>query len=175
LSYRREVHSIRAPGVAAVLSIVSIVSVATPGLGGSLSGAWFFGTDAPEPKEAVLSVPERCWHGGVDFTLTETGKKLTGEVRWIEATGGVARPPRWETERLRGTRSGNHVVLTGEHKVVTGALIYPATRQDPPPTTVKYDLRFDRRTGHLVGTRDGQPLWLARFKTYQVTCGGPPP
>jgi hypothetical protein len=146
--------------------------------GGSLSGAWFFGSYQPEPKEAVLSVPQRCWQGGVDFTLTQLGKKLTGTARWIQAVGGVARPSRSETEKLTGTRTGNHVVLTGEHVVVTGAPIYaamPGETPDPPRAVVKYDLRIDPKTGHLVGTRDGQPLWLARFKTYAATCGSPPP
>jgi hypothetical protein len=172
------VRGIGAPALAAVLSIGSIASVAISGMGGSLSGAWFFGSYSPEPKEAVLSVPQRCWQGGVDFTLTETGNRLTGQVRWIEATGGVARPPRSETERLKGTRTGNHVVLTGEHVVMTAVPPHPPMPgevPDPPKTAVKYDLRINPKTGHLVGTRNGQPLWLARFKTYAATCGSPPP
>jgi hypothetical protein len=172
------VREIRTASVAAVLLIVSAASIAAAGTGGSLSGAWFFGSYQPEPKEPVLSVPQRCWQGGVDFTLTQVGKKLTGTARWIQAVGGVARPSRSETEELKGTRTGNHVVLTGEHMVVTGAPIYaamPGETPDPPRAVVRYDLRIDPKTGHLVGTRNGEPLWLARFKTYAATCSAPPP
>lgn len=160
---------------AAALSTVSVAAAAT---GGSVSGAWLFGNYQPEPKQSVVSIAQRCWNGGVDFTLTEKGTKLTGTARWIEATGGVPRPPRDETETLTGTRDGNHVVLTGVHKVVTGASPYPAMpgeTPDPPDAKVRYDLRFDPKTGHLVGTRNGQPLWLARFKTHAANCGSPPP
>jgi hypothetical protein len=170
------VRAIRAAAAAAAVLLITLG--ASAGTVPSLSGAWFFGDHAPEPKEAVLSIPQRCWNGGVDFTLTETGKKLTGKARWTEATGGVPRPPRDETETLTGTRDGNHVVLTGAHTVVT----YPDPvrdvvegQSDNGPSTVKYDLRVDPKTGHLVGTRDGQPLWLARFKTHQASCGSPPP
>ena len=162
-------------------AILSILVIAAGGLAGaspSLSGAWLYGSGQPEPKEAVVSIPQRCWQGGVDFTLTETGNKVTGEARWTEAIGGVPRPSRSETEKLKGTRTGNHVVLTGKHKVVTAASPYPpmpGESPDPPEETVKYDLRLDPRTGHLVGTRNGQPLWLARFKTFAAHCGSPPP
>jgi hypothetical protein len=162
----------------ALLLIVLIAAGGSAGAAPSLSGAWLFGNYQPEPKQAVVSIPQRCWQGGVDFTLTENGKKLTGTVRWIEATRGVPRPSRDETEKLTGTRDGNHVVLTGRHQVVTAASPYPAgpgEAPDPPDTTVKYDLRLEARTGHLVGTRNGRPIWLARFKTYHVTCGSPPP
>jgi hypothetical protein len=164
--------------VATAVFALSISTVGFAGTAGSLSGGWFFGDDAPEPKEAVLSIPQRCWNGGVDFTLTETGKKVTGTARWIEATGGVPRPSRDETETLSGTRDGNHVVLTGAHKVVAYGEAYPSVlngERENADTTVKYDLRLNSKTGHLVGTRDGQPLWLARFKTHHADCGSPPP
>jgi len=177
--YNRSVCAIRAAATAAVLSFVSIGSVATAGTGRSLSGAWFFGTYEPEPKEAVISVPQRCWNGGVDFMLQETGTKLTGMARWIQATGGVMRPPREETETMTGTRDGNHIVLSGQHRVVIyGQPSYPSLRGGDPDrlnTTVTYDIRFDPRTRHLVGTRNGQPLWLARFKIHPANCGSPPP
>jgi hypothetical protein len=176
LRYSRSVRAIQL--MAGAAAALSIVSVAAAGTDGSLSGAWWFGDYQPEPKEMVISVPQRCWNGGVDFTLTEMGKRLTGKARWIEATGGVPRPPRDETETLTGTRVGNHVVLTGEHKVVTAASPYPAMpgdKPDPPKETVKYDLRLDSKTGHLVGTRNDQPLWLARFKSHPANCGSPPP
>ncbi|HVZ88680.1 MAG TPA: hypothetical protein VHG72_17035 [Polyangia bacterium] len=149
------------------------------GAAGSLAGAWWFGSDGPEPKDAVISVPQRCWNGGVDFTLRETGRRLTGKVRWIEPTGGVPRPPRDETETLTGTRDGNHIVLVGEHTVVTYASPYTSLPGDGSgensKTSVKYDLRLEPNSGHLVGTRDGRPLWLTRFKTTPTNCGSRPP
>jgi hypothetical protein len=91
---------VRVLRVVAAMVALSIVPVAFAGTARSLSGAWLFGDYQPEPKDAVAAIPQRCWSGGVDFTLTERGKKLTGEVRWIAATGGVPRPPRDETERV---------------------------------------------------------------------------
>ena len=156
-----------------------MLSAAGPaGASRSLSGAWLFGDYQPEPKESVVSVPQRCWNGGVDLTLSENGKKVTGAARWIEPTGGVPRPARDETETLSGTREGAHLVLTGRHKVVVYGEAYPSVlngEQQNSETTVKYDLRLDPKTGHLVGTRDGQPLWLARFRTHHAECGSPPP
>jgi len=145
----------------------------------ALSGAWWFGDYRPEPKQSVISVPQRCWSGGVDFALKENGSKLTGNARWIAATQGV--PPtveRDETESLSGERAGDHVTLIGHHKVVELRLAYPSVAGGAPSTTVtkiKYDLKIDPKTGHLVGTRDGQPFWLARFKVHAAPCGSPPP
>jgi hypothetical protein len=167
--------------LAPALAVVGLAVFATtaPADTPSLSGAWWFGDYGPEPRERVISVPQRCWSGGVDFSLKESGARLTGSARWIAPTQGV--PPtveRDETESLSGQREGDHVRLTGQHKVVLLRMAYPSVPGDAPSTTVtpiKYDLRIDRKTGHLVGTRDGQPLWLARFKVRAEPCGSPPP
>ena len=165
---------------AAVFALsISVAAIAAAGAPGSLSGAWLFGSDTPEPKEAVVSIPQRCWNGGVDFTLSENGKKLTGRARWTEPSGGVARSSsRDESETLTGTRDGDHVVLNGRHLVVTTGYAFPSVpdgSQETGQTIVKYDLRRNHKTGHLVGTRDGQPFWLARFKTHHADCGSSPP
>ncbi len=165
---------------AAVFALsISVAGIAAAVATGSLSGAWLFGADAPEPKQSVVSIPQRCWNGGVDFTLSENGKKLTGKARWTEPSGGVARnSSRDETETLAGTRDGDHVVLIGRHVVVTTGYAFPSVpdgSQDNAQTIVKYDLRFDHQTGHLVGRRAGQPFWLARFKTHHADCGSSPP
>jgi len=166
----------RAAGLAVVL--VACAAAARAAEPRPLSGAWWFGDTGPEPKQAVIRVPQRCWNGGVDFTLTETGHKVTGRARWIEATGGVPRPPREETEALTGTRDGDHIVLTGLHKVATFPDPIRDVVEGAPEngtTTVRYDLRLDPKTGHLAGTRDGRPIWLARFRTIHADCGSPPP
>jgi len=146
---------------------------------GSLSGGWLFGAEGPEPKASVVSVPQRCWNGGVDFTLKQSGNKLTGAARWTEPSGGVARnSSRDESETLTGTRDGDHVVLNGRHVVVTTGYAFPSVpdgSQENSKTIVHYDLRLDHKTGHLVGTRDGQPFWLARFRIHHADCGSPPP
>ncbi|HLK91518.1 MAG TPA: hypothetical protein VKZ18_16620, partial [Polyangia bacterium] len=114
--------------ILAFIPFLSFWMIATGGGAGaspSLSGAWLFGNTRPEPKESVVSIPQRCWEGGVDFTLSEKGGTLTGTARWIQAASGVARPSRDETEALTGRRDGNHVVLTGKHTVVTAAPPYP--------------------------------------------------
>jgi hypothetical protein len=144
-----------------------------------LSGPWWFGNYRPEPKEAVISVSQRCWSGGVDFALKENGSRLTGNARWIAATQGVAPTiQRDETESLTGQRAGDRVTLIGHHKVIEQRIAYPSVAGGAPAPTVtniKYDLKVDPKTGHLVGTRDGQPFWLARFKVHMAPCGAPPP
>jgi hypothetical protein len=167
---------VRCLAAAVVLAISPAAVAAAPG---SLSGGWLFGADSPEPKEAVVSTPQRCWNGGVDFTLSENGKKVTGKARWIEPSGGVARnSSRDESETLAGTRQGDHLVLTGRHVAVTTGYAFPSVpdgSQETGQTIIKYDLRLNPKTGHLVGTRDGQPFWLARFKTRHADCGSSPP
>ncbi|HTB57874.1 MAG TPA: hypothetical protein VLC06_08375 [Polyangia bacterium] len=162
----------------AIVVVLAISAGRFAAAAGSLSGAWLFGDDRPEPKESVVSLAPRCWNGGVDFTLAENGKKLTGEARWTEPSGGVARnSSRDESETLAGTRDGDHVVLTGRHVVVTTDFAFPSVpdSQQTGESIIKYDLRLNRKTGHLVGTRDGQPFWLARFRTHHADCGSPPP
>jgi hypothetical protein len=69
-------------------------------------------------------------------------------------------------------------VLTGRHVAVTTGYAFPSVpdgSQETGQTIIKYDLRLNPKTGHLVGTRDGQPFWLARFKTRHADCGSSPP
>jgi hypothetical protein len=168
--------------IASVLVCLCVCAEAGAGADerGPLSGAWLFGDGLAEPREAVVSVAPRCWRGGVDFTLVDLGAKLTGQARWIEAIGGM--PPtveRDETETLAGTREGDRISLTGRHRVVETKLAYPSIpggrALTPTVTTVRYDLRLDPRTKHLIGTRDGRPFWLARFRVRRGECGSPPP
>jgi hypothetical protein len=147
----------------------------------TLSGNWLFGADGPEPKAGVVVVPPRCWNADVAVRLVDSDGKLTGTITWIPAMQGV--PPargRNESERLTGTRVGDQVRMTGEHRVTetTFALAYHSMPAGPPTTTitrVRYELRVDGKTGHLVGTRDGRPFWLAPVKVRPGHCGSPPP
>jgi hypothetical protein len=166
--------------VAPVLACL-LAAHAAPGSPPSLSGAWLFGEMRPEPREPVVAVPPRCWRGGVDFKLEDGGEKITGAVSWIPATGGVVPVSRHlETETLAGTRVGDRLTLTGEHRVVEVRLAPPPVPVPKGPSTtvatpVRYELRLDRRSGHLVGTRNGQPFWLARFRVLAGPCPPPPP
>ncbi len=147
----------------------------------SLSGNWLFGADGPEPKAAIVVVPPRCWNADIAVRLADSDGKLTGTITWIRAAQGA--PPthgRDESERLTGTRVGDRVRMTGEHRVTetTFTLPYRSMPAGPPTTTVtrvRYELRVDGKTGHLVGTRDGQPFWLAPVKVRPGHCGAPPP
>ena len=97
---------------------------------------------------------------------------------WISAVGGV-RPAttREEVEELTGTREGDRLVLNGTHRVTVRPTFppRPGVAAQTTVAAVRYELRLDRKTGHLVGTRDGQPLWLARFKVLPGNCPAPPP
>ena len=167
-------------GSATVVGAVLLAAGALATPSRSLSGSWFFGADRPEPKEAVLVVAARCWNADVAVRLTDTDGRLTGTITWIPAAQGV--PPshhRDERERLVGSRVGDRVRLTGEHRITetTYAPVQalPAGQPGTIVTRVRYDLRLDRKTGHLVGTREGQPFWLAPIKVRPTPCGAPPP
>ena len=87
------------------------------GAPGSLSGAWLFGDDGPEPKAAVVSIPQRCWNGGVDFTLSENWKEADRDGALDRAVGrrGAELVARRDRRRWPGRAHGDHVVLTGHH------------------------------------------------------------
>src|SRR5262245_37007667 len=108
-----------------VIAVGVLFSVGARAAGpASLSGAWLYGS-GPEPKQAVVAVPPRCWHGGVDFTLDDDGKTVTGTVRWLRAVGGaVPASEHQESERLIGTRDGDRLLLTGQHRTVDTPLRY---------------------------------------------------
>ena len=145
----------------------------------SLSGNWLFGADGPKPKAAVVVVPPRCWNADIAVRLADGDGKLTGTITWIRAAQGV--PPahrRDESERLTGTRVGDRVRMTGEHRVTetTFNLPYRSMPAGPPTTTVthvRYELRVDGKTGHLVGTRDGRPFWWRRSRCVPATAARP--
>ena len=134
------------------------------GAAGSLSGAWLFGDHAPEPKQAVVSIPQRCWSGGVDFTLIENGSNLTGTARWSEPASGVARnAQRDESETLTGTRDGDHIVLRGHHVVVTTGLAYPLR-----PRRLAGERQDDRQIRPAARPQDRPPGRDARRSTVLV-------
>src|SRR5262245_30672732 len=136
-------------GSATVVGAVLLAAgtLATPSR--SLSGSWFFGADRPEPKQAVLVVASRCWNADVTVRLTDTDGKPTGTITWIPATQGVASwHHRDENERLVGTRVGDRVRLTGEHRITDTSYVpvqaLPAGQPSTTVTQIRYDLRIDR-------------------------------
>jgi hypothetical protein len=161
--------------------LLGVLALATVGPARSLTGSWMFGADRPEPQEAVVVVAQRCWNADVAVRLVEKAGRVTGTITWIPAAQGVVPSHRRdESERLTGARVGDAITLTGEHRIVeTGfTLAYrdmPAGGPTSTVTRVRYELHVDRKSGHLVGTRDGRPFWLAPIKVRPAHCGAPPP
>jgi hypothetical protein len=83
-----------------------------------------------------------------------------------------------EHEDLTGTVEGAAITLTGEH-VRRSALPFPRGAPQEPAQPVRYDLRWDAGSGHLVGARNGQAFWAARPGPQEPSnparCGPPPP
>jgi hypothetical protein len=102
-----------------------------------LSGSWTFGSTA-EPAAGPVTV--RCiGYAATTLDLRQTGTAVTG-------TEAVCMGPCRLTERLTGMRGPSHLDLTGT----------------APEGNVTYSLDLVASTGHLVGTRNGQPYWAAR-------------
>jgi hypothetical protein len=119
----------------------------------SVSGSWVFG-DANEPPAGpvVACNPFRLWN------LTQDGTNVKGSV--LACIGPCAA----FTEEVTGTNVDGLLQLSGE------AAESPSAQHVP----VRYTLRFDAASQHLVGTRNGQPFWAAPFIQQATGCGPRP-
>jgi hypothetical protein len=128
-------------------------TASSPVTAANVSGAWVFG-DANEPPTGpvVTCNPFRLWN------LTQDGTNVKGSV---EACIG---PCAAFTEEVTGTNVGGTLQLSGE------AAESPSAQHTP----VRYTLRFDAASQHLVGTRNGQPFWAAPFIQQTTSCGPRP-
>jgi hypothetical protein len=107
-----------------------------------LSGPWTFGSSA-EPTISTVTV-SCIGYAATTLDLQQTGNTVTGTVT---ACMGACRL----TERLTGTRSQFHLDLTGT-----------ASSGSATDGNVTYSLDLSPQTGHLSGTRNGQPYWAVR-------------
>lgn len=107
-----------------------------------LSGTWVFGTTGEPAAGPVFGA---CGPGN-GLRLTQAGDRVTGEET-------VCAGPCYVPTELEGTFRDGQLSLTGT---------VPEPAEDAG-RRVSYALRYEPATGHMVGTRDGQPYWAAPY------------
>ncbi len=112
-----------------------------------LTGNWAFGSTGEPPAGPVFG---ECPPGN-GLRLGQTGEQVNGEEL---VCGG----PCYVPTELAGTYRDGALALVG---------VAPPPAEDAG-RRITYALRFEARTGHLVGTRDGAPYWAAPFVRVDV-------
>lgn len=113
----------------------------------NLTGSWAFGSTGEPPAGPVFG---ECPPGN-GLRLEQAGEQVNGEEM---VCGG----PCYVPTSLAGTFRDGALALVGT---------VPAPAEDAG-RRITYALRFEARTGHLVGTRDGSPYWAAPFVRIDV-------
>ena len=126
----------------------------------ALAGTWIEVEPGDKPGPVTVRA---CWPSYDGFQIErDKGHNLTVSP-FAQHWGAV--PPRYELW-LGGSWQGETLVLDGQES---------RDRE----TAQHWRLRFVRRSGHLVGTRNGEPFQLARLIVVQLRgrkrCGGGPP
>lgn len=121
-----------------------------------LSGAWATGSGGEPPAGPVMTYPS-CAYNPAVWIIQQTGNTLKAWLIPESFNQGIARaePGPEKVVGAPGTISGTVVrIVDGEVRLL---------------------LRYDRESGHLVGTRDGAPFWAARQKIVRTeACPGIP-
>ena len=124
-----------------------------------LTGTWVFGSRGePAPGAQATCAPDQV------LTLAQEGERLLGAV---STRSGIVR----QLEDLEGENVRGQVTLAGTYR---GNL-------SDEGAEVAYALSFDAASGHLRGTRLGEPFWAAPWQDPGVAecgarpAGSPPP
>jgi hypothetical protein len=132
----------------------------------SLAGLWVWGS-GPEPVPGPVQYEAACGSQPAQIRIVEneTGVEATVEEA-KPMTGGAVRPTPsvWTAaeERLRGTFDGSVLTLTGTHVVTKYTSAGTVHAEVQSRARVRLELRLVKRSGHLVGTRNGVAVWAAR-------------
>lgn len=107
-----------------------------------LSGRWAIGSEG-EPAARKITLNPQCLYNPGAWVIQQTGDTLEA---WTF-------PDSWD----KGTASRDNIVSKfGAKGRITGLDV---TINDGAS---RYVLRYDRASGHLRGTRNGQPIWAVR-------------
>lgn len=161
---------------ALLAAAVGLLLAAKPGAPPPLDGNWTFGAGTPEPAERTVVIPHPCWEPSVTMFVQQRGADVLAEISWNSTPRRSSPSHVLEGEHLTGKLEGDHLVLTGEHRRTTMGPRGPELPGDAEThLPVRYDLRYQPKSGHLVGTRNGQPFWAAHMRYKLRKCGPQPP
>jgi hypothetical protein len=156
--------------------------------GTSLAGKWVTGT-ADEPAAGPVKVELTC--GYARYPAVYTPSEFNYTTWQIAQAGDVVTLTTMSDHRMgptcpqpacpdrgttaEGTYREGKLRLTGTYVADTkNCADYPPTAPAPMPVAtneaVTFDLAYDATSGHLRGTRNGQPFWAAPIQEV-----GPPP
>lgn len=148
----------------------------------SLTGLWVKvledvpGLKLPPAKSGPVEWVLGCARGYEVMLLRVDGDRVVVKWAYKEPASGVMRPDWYEEAgRAEGSLHDGTVRLEGAHVRVHGWTDRPETKVKCLP--VQYELELDPDSGHLIGTRNNQPLRLAPLvvRARTASCGDPPP
>lgn len=119
-----------------------------------LSGAWATGTTNEPPPGPVNDHPS-CAHNPAVWIIEQKGNALRTWAFPESFNQGIARrDPVQRMHAIPGTISGAAVAIRSDD--------------------VRMALQYDSASGHLRGTRNGNPFWAARQIIVREPCPGIP-
>jgi hypothetical protein len=137
-----------------------------------LAGDWAISVaDEKEPGAGAIRREGPCYGTDTQWTLTQEGTTVTAALRPGYFQGGAQRAIEIVNfDIAKGLLKDGTLHLEGTSGQKT---VYSGGKSDP----VVYQLTFDPKTGHLVGTRNGKSFWAVPIIHVPRTkaCGPPPP
>lgn len=147
----------------------------------NLSGTWQpVATATAGSSQAVKPGPREwtgsCYNGYQLLAIEQTGTRVRATLLYRRATSGMEMVE-WMTisEISEGEMRSGAVELVGTRIEERNSL--QVQRSHRACRSVRFSLRFDEQSGHLIGTRNGQSVRYVplAIKPRGRPCGPPPP
>jgi hypothetical protein len=141
------------------------------------SGTWTRLDDSPVPQEKVVVIQQHCPDPTAYWKIEQDGNSITLEYHESPRTIGVATAvTTTKVETAHGARRKNVAHLEGHEEIKEfwhAGLKRPG---DPrSPIQVTYELEWDPKTEHLIGTRNGDPVRFVRAELTPMNPAECPP
>lgn len=140
----------------------SAQSAAEPPPEPSWAGTWSLVTGSAIPREKRIVLQQTCNSSPEHWTIRQDHAQITLEKH--KARNGPHGPTvntvRVDFERAQGQRRGFAAHLDG--KAGTEVIGHPEIKDRPAQSTMTFELEYDPKTEHLVGTRNGAPVRFIR-------------
>ena len=153
-----------------LLFLLPAVAVAGPP---DIAGPW---TPVPATtKEKGPAFADGCFRTPTFAELTVDGETVSMSWTFGEMLSGAETDfDSGQNETAKGRWKKDTLTLKGERTWWYGE--YGAKPTETGSDEVRYELSYDKKSEHLVGTRNDKPYRLARVKkrTEPMECGDPP-